>query len=266
MTLELFAKMFVFVERLVRITAVMRNPLGHCQIGSASRSTAAGNTSLPALYQSTMVGSDGVRRRQGELFWTWFAGPQAMKFERRCSLSVLLLGCFVLVGCSRPSVPQTYEPSKSAELALTAYDTDQDGKIAGPELDDSPALKAALERMDTDQDGALTADEISDRLSAYKAMSKYIVSELQIRQRGKPVAGAELVVELESFMGQGLPSFKGTTNPGGTVVPESDSTNSLGLPLGLYKIEVTSQGEKTIFGAEFADDVTDVSQMSFDIE
>lgn len=189
-----------------------------------------------------------------------------MTLEQRYNLPVLVVGCFVLVGCSRTLVPITYEPSKSAELALTAYDTNQDGKIAGPELDASPALKSALDRMDTDGDGALTADEISERMSAYKTMSQYIVPELHILRRGKPVTGAEIVVELESFMGEGLPSFTGTTNPGGTVVPESESADLLGLPLGLYKVEVTSRGQKKLFGAELADDHPSVSRLVFDLK
>ncbi len=189
-----------------------------------------------------------------------------MNLKRGYCLPILSIGFFAFQGCSGPVVPQTYEPTKSAELAMSKYDTDQDGKIAGAELKASPALKTALGNIDTDGDGSLTAEEIKNRLTEYKSMSKYVITELQFMRKKRPVVGAEVAVELESFMGEGLPVFKGITNPGGSVVPESDDPDLLGLPLGLYKVELSGPNGTKTFGAEFADDVADVSRMEFEIK
>jgi len=180
-------------------------------------------------------------------------------------ITFLLITGSMLVGCSKTSMPEKYEPERAAEAAIEAYDTNQDGQIDAEEMAACAALESSLERIDTNQDGVLDADEISARIASYDNMSKYIVAETVVEDKKRPVSGAEITFEMEEFVGEGLPRFVGTTGIAGIVLPDSDPPGLLGFPLGFYRVTVVAQGKTHAFGAELADDVPTVSSMKFEI-
>ena len=181
-------------------------------------------------------------------------------------LMFVVVALSILAGCSGDKLPKINEPKVAAEMAMNAFDKNQDGKIAGDELEECLALKSALDRIDTNEDSAIDVGEIVYRFEAYSGMSKYIISEVEVLADRKPVSGAEISLEPESFLGEGLPRFVGTTSSTGIVLPDSDPPGLLGFPLGFYRVSITTGGAEHSFGVELADDVPGVSRMLFEIQ
>ena len=83
----------------------------------------------------------------------------------------------------------TINASRAGTLAMGMYDKNGDGKVAGDELDQAPALKAALSRLDTNGDGGVSADEVAARVVAWKAMQTEMTSgRCHVTQSGQPFA------------------------------------------------------------------------------
>lgn len=138
-----------------------------------------------------------------------------------------------------------YSPQAGAD-AITAYDKDGDGAIAGDELDDVPALRAALGQIDTDGDQRLTANEIDARVEEWQRTK---IAEMPVRCEvtldGQPLAGAQIVFEPEPFLGPNVNPASGTTAPSGTggitlAKEHLSDPKYAGVACGWYKIRVTS--------------------------
>src|SRR5262245_39968653 len=65
-------------------------------------------------------------------------------------------------------VGPSISPSGAGSKAMELYDKDSDGKIAGTELDQTPALKSALSTLDTNGDKAVDASEVAARVKAWQ--------------------------------------------------------------------------------------------------
>lgn len=155
---------------------------------------------------------------------------------------------------------------------MTQYDKNGDGVISGDELNASPALKAALPRLDTNQDGGVSADEIAERVNAWKAMRTALVSvRCQVTLDGRPVPGAEVVFEPESFLGEQVKRATGVTNQFGdaapTIAPEDKPDPKLpgGVYFGFYKVRISKKvGDRETILARYNTETILGQEVSYD--
>jgi hypothetical protein len=170
-------------------------------------------------------------------------------------LSLLSGGCG---GLSAPAKLEKYDPATAAAKAIEIYDKDDDGKISANEVKDSPALATGGRRFDSNGDSVLTKDEIQARMTALEAQADYVGLDVRILSAGKPLVGAALKLIPEPFLGNGLPTFSGTTVDGGGCPLVSSGKQLPGIPNGLYRAQIVhaAQGINTVRGVEIADDTT----------
>lgn len=151
---------------------------------------------------------------------------------------------------------QRYDPATAAAKAIDTYDRNRDGKLAADELKNSPALAASGRRVDRNGDGTLIKEEIQARMEAIEAGADYFPIDLRITAERKPLVGAEVTLAPEPFLGEGYPSYSGTTVEGGVAPLESDGTDLPGIPAGFYQVTIvhSGQGIDAVRGVEVADE------------
>jgi hypothetical protein len=182
-------------------------------------------------------------------------------------LTLLLAGCT----SSETPIPEKYAPEKAAEVAMSTYDANSDGKIAGAELDKCPALKFALPRVDTSspRDDAITPDEIAKRMQALEKQSKLMGTTVQVTSARGPVSGATVTLALEPFMGADLPIYTVTTDQAGAGTPGLLGSDEpvAGIPLGFYRVTIAAPGQaEVIRGCEVADDSPTSNRLIFSLQ
>jgi hypothetical protein len=174
----------------------------------------------------------------------------------RLGWGLVLLGMLSLAtyaGCDHPPprVEQpSYSPSSEAAQAMELYDTNKDGKIAGPELDKAPGLKASLKVLGTDKDKGITSEQIVTRIKRWKEsrIGRTSLSCMVLRN-GQPLAGATVKFVPEKFVADALTeTATGTTNQTGMAMltiptePGPDAPPP-GVPPGIYRVEITKSGD-----------------------
>lgn len=181
-------------------------------------------------------------------------------------------------GCAR--VPERIYPPKmdaqaAAAKALERYDTNQDGRIAGAELESCPALQAAMARIDLAPDGTITAEKIAARIKAWQATKVgRLPAFCTVRQHGRPLADADVRLVPEPFLGDKVPAGSGKTDENGQAwisVSGLAPGDPAGIAPGFYRVEITKAGQPipakynsaTILGLEAAPDVSDT--FTFDL-
>jgi hypothetical protein len=141
-------------------------------------------------------------------------------------------------------------PTAAAAAALDQYDTNHDGSIAGPELDKSPGLKSALPTTDADRDGKLTATEIAARLSKYRSDEIPTFPVLcQVMLDGRPLAGAEVRMVPEPFLGDQVKSASSITDADGATSLKMDGATDHGVHCGLFVVQISKKdaaGKETV--------------------
>ncbi|MBA4105042.1 MAG: hypothetical protein C0485_04730 [Pirellula sp.] len=185
-------------------------------------------------------------------------------FFRRWTVAVPTTGALgasllaALAGCSGgPSrvQPPSISASGAASEAMTAYDKDSDGFIAGAELDAAPALKAAMATLDADSDGKVSEAEIEQRIEAWQEKGLGLMSvTCRVTMDGKGLDGATVVFEPEPFLGTNVKPGQGFTSGGGmattSILKENRPSADYppGLQFGLYKVKISKQvnGAETI--------------------
>lgn len=170
--------------------------------------------------------------------------------------------CLAISGCSRgPSrveVP-SYDPAGSAARAMKAYDTNEDGFIAGDELDAAPGLKAAMKTFDADQDGKLSQQEISDRVAAWARMGVGITKfNCLVTLDGTPLEGATITFVPEKFLAHFLIEAQDVTNLVGTATPRIPKEKRPapdtppGMQVGLYQVVISKKkGSEELIPARY---------------
>jgi hypothetical protein len=157
------------------------------------------------------------------------------------------LCCWIAVcGCvDRPSRVQapSWDPSGFADEVIEKLDTSGDGQIDSTELAAAPGLAFGAKAIDTNSDGQLSRDELVERFQSYVKLRIGLTSkEIRFLYKGRPLAGAEVRLVPEFFLEDLLQPATGTTNEGGSVIPEIEN-NELRTPLmqsGYYRVEITS--------------------------
>ncbi len=195
------------------------------------------------------------------------------------SLVVLSLACLTLASCSSgpARVQQPYIDADGAgELAMEQYDTNSDGIVAGDELEKAPGLKAALATMDGNGDKGISAEEVAARINQWKEQKTGVTFfSYLVTLDGKPLEGANVLFEPESFLGDEIKTAIGETaigGSGGASIPKAERptpTSPPGMHLGLYKVKISKlvngkeivppkYNEQTILGQELAGDVPEI--------
>ncbi len=176
----------------------------------------------------------------------------------------------VCTGC--PSGPgRVYPPgynSSAGSDAIAAFDTNKDGKISGDELNKCPGLKAALARLDPSGKGEVTADMITARIQAWKNSKLGRMSySCSVTYNGRPLAGAEVKLVPEKFLGEYVKTAVGKTDQNGMAMISTGDTPP-GIAPGFYRVEITKDGlnipakynTDTILGAEVAQDAQEIME------
>ncbi|MGI9457904.1 MAG: hypothetical protein ACR2NU_15170 [Aeoliella sp.] len=139
------------------------------------------------------------------------------------------------------------DPGKVAASALESLDQNGDGAIAGEELDQCPSLKSSAGGIDQNGDRRLTAEEIEARLR------KYLDDQIGVQSLicfvsldDRPLVGAEIVLQPESFLEEAIQPALGTTAEDGAAVMMTDDGKLPGVQPGFYRVRIS----KVIGGKE----------------
>lgn len=191
-------------------------------------------------------------------------------FVCSCCALVLLAGC----DDGAPAKPEL-TPAEAASKAIEDYDTDGDGAINADEAKAAPGLLAAFGKVDTDRDEKLSQDEIETRVNYYKTSTSWVINgACKVKYRGKPLAGATVTFEPESFLGASFKPCSGVTNERGDAFITRDNSDVKGIFLGFYRVRITkpkkngdemlkaAYNEETTLGFEANNDTPDQSMYS----
>jgi hypothetical protein len=139
-------------------------------------------------------------------------------------------------------------PADAAKKALAEFDANKDGYLDAAELEKCPGLKAGLASMDADKDKRLSAAEIADRVREYHSdKAGLLLLSLQVALDGKPLAGADVTLTPEPFLGGAVRLAKGTTDAGGACTPRLERGQYPGIHPGFFRIAIS---RKDAAGAE----------------
>jgi hypothetical protein len=150
--------------------------------------------------------------------------------------------------------PPDIDADDAAAEALELYDKDGDGAIDGAELDAVPGIQAAMETIDADKDGRATEEEIVARIERWREYNAGVMAvNCAFTLDGRPLDGAEVTFEPESFLGDEIKSGVGQTASGSVApsIPKEERPSAdmpPGLQMGLYRIRVSkmANGVETI--------------------
>jgi hypothetical protein len=156
------------------------------------------------------------------------------------AITMFLCGCGGLSTVKPPDV----NADEAAAAAIEAYDDDRDGSLSEAELKDLPAL--TIQSADKDSDGKVSADEIAARIRLWSEGETGISTfYCNVMLDGQVLAGAEVKLEPEPFLGDAVKPASGVTRPDGGILkidPEllpEDLRMIRGVQPGLYKVRIT---------------------------
>jgi len=182
-----------------------------------------------------------------------------------------LLVCLFAAGCSdAPSRihPPSIDAGSAGAGAIEKYDKNNDGRVAGEELQAAPTLRAAIDQIDANKDGAVTADEVADRIREWQeSLVGKMAAMCQVKYNGQPLPGAKVVFDPEPWLGDEIKAASGTTDEYGMAmvsVPKDpdDPDDAPGVAPGFYLVRITSDqfnipakyNTETTLGCEMAQD------------
>jgi hypothetical protein len=200
-------------------------------------------------------------KRSMNVGWRWVAAG--------ISTAMLVGACNRDTGPVRPS----FDPQGSAAKAMELYDANQDGAIDQTEAEASPGLTQAFARTDKNNDQRLMAEEIAERIRYYKTAATTIVQgSTAVLYKNRPLPGATVTFEPESFLGEEFIPCSGETDPSGIASIKGHDAGFPGLYLGFYRVRISKivNGQETIpdkyntntvLGYEAADDIPMVADI-----
>jgi hypothetical protein len=178
-------------------------------------------------------------------------------------LQLLMLG---LVVCGNSSCTQRQRPPRidadaAGKAAIAEFDANGDAVIGGTELDRIPAIRVTLDKFDTNGDKQVSAEEITARIEKWqRATIAAMPVNCSVRVGGRPLAGATIVLEPESFLGDQLRPATGITDQSGfaflsMATADGSTPASGGVQCGLYKVRITKlNGSKQMIPAKYNSD------------
>jgi hypothetical protein len=153
------------------------------------------------------------------------------------------------IGCQGGPKGPDFNPKQSAKDAIEQYDKDGDGALSESEIEACPGLLSAAPRVDVDKDGSITADEIARRIKYYKSAPVRVVSgSIRVLKKGKPLEGATVTFEPETFLGEDFQPCSGVTDDLGDTFISRENAEFPGIYLGFYRVRVSKivKGKETI--------------------
>jgi hypothetical protein len=179
---------------------------------------------------------------------------------------------FLSVGCSQG--PRRLKPPKvdavaAAAAAVQQLDKNGDQRLDDEELAASPGLNSAKDRYDGDRNGSLDEAEIAAGIRRWSEGSLGAASVPYVIQwNGRPLAGADVKLIPESFLGDAVKGAIGQERRGSAYLalrPEDRPAGAPNAPLvqpGLYRVEIThpsvqipaKYNTSTTLGIEIAQD------------
>jgi hypothetical protein len=167
--------------------------------------------------------------------------------------ALLFVAIALCVGCDRghghPHGPRFADPRNVAN-AMELYDSNQDLKLSGDELNQAPGLRAALPMLETDTDRGITAKLLAARLQQWDdSRIGRMALKCTITHNGKPLEGALVKFIPEEFLSEMLTdSASGTTDQAGVAAISLPTFRGPdepppGIPPGMYRVEITKDGE-----------------------
>lgn len=200
-----------------------------------------------------------------------------MRSAQGLALGLTVSTCLLLAGCSsRAPERPVLTPPESAAQAMEEYDADNDGAISKEEAKAAPGLLAAFAKIDKDASDDLTAQEIEERIVYYQTSTSWVINgTCEVTYRGRPLEGATVVFEPESFLGDSFRTCSGVTDERGEVFVTGEGENAIpGIYLGFYRVRITKEKERggellpakynteTTLGFEANNDVPDEASYS----
>ena len=149
-----------------------------------------------------------------------------------------------LGGCSRKRGDVThFDAAQAAAAAMAAYDSNHDGYLDAKELERCPGLKSVLDQFDKDKDRRLSQAEIEEGLAA---MQEHLIDLTDVTCKvtldKRPLVGASVVLEPESFLQASLKPATATTNEKGRGLGfQVEGQSRPGCQVGLYRVRITKQ-------------------------
>jgi hypothetical protein len=145
-------------------------------------------------------------------------------------------------------MPPLIDAKAAGAKAIEMFDANKDGKLSGKELDKCPGLKAALAEVDPNGQGEITADMIAKRIQAWidTKLGRASVA-CTVLHNGKPMDGASVRFVPEKFLGKNMTVGSGKTDKNGVAMISIEISGPQDLPgvaPGLYRVEITKDGEK----------------------
>ena len=179
-----------------------------------------------------------------------------MKLARMAMTIAGLAGICFWAGCYSPKIEEPkFDVQAVGDAAMQLYDADNDGRIGGKELKDSPGLREAVADLDTDGDRALSREEIVARIEKYAELRLALApSACNVSMNNRPLEGATVrFVPVELLEGM-IQQAQGVTDASGEATPTVDdpvakAEGITGANPGFYRVEVSlvdSNGKETI--------------------
>jgi hypothetical protein len=173
---------------------------------------------------------------------------------------LLIIVTIGAAGCSgRPAEVRTeFKPSSMADAALKSYDTNGDNQLAGAELDAAPALKKYLALYDQDGDQGISREELQKRFASWEEGGvAFRRLDVRLTNNGRPLEGATITFEPESFMTDWVKPATGATDAAGlakisvaaadlppALAERAKNKSLLGVYVGSYKVKITHPSVK----------------------
>jgi len=194
---------------------------------------------------------------------------------RRAAAGTFLAGGVLLLVCGCDASPPRvalppFDAKAAARQAMSLYDRDNNGELAGEELTAAAALNSALSFYDPNGDKRVTTDELAARLQQLlDSKIGLLTFTCRVTRAGQPLVGATVTLRPEAYLATTLLPATGVTDAKGNaqlaiadvLLPETEWGLNAVRP-GLYRVEITHPtiplaeqfNRSTMLGQEIAGD------------